>query len=33
MSNETHAAADVVRWMLKAGRNTHMREFGDELKP
>jgi adenylate cyclase len=32
MSEETHAAADVVRWMLKEGRhNTHMREFGDEM--
>src|SRR5713101_8418735 len=32
MSEQTHAAADVVRWMLKEGRhNTHMREFGDEM--
>jgi adenylate cyclase len=32
MSGDTHAAADVVRWMLKEGRhNTHMREFGDEM--
>ncbi|MGA8059298.1 MAG: hypothetical protein WB999_13715 [Candidatus Binataceae bacterium] len=32
MSEEAHAAADVVRWMLKEGRdNTHMREFGDEM--
>ena len=32
MSEETHAAADVVRWMLKEDRhNTHMREFGDEM--
>jgi adenylate cyclase len=32
MSDETHAATDVVRWMLKEGRHiTHMREFGDEM--
>jgi adenylate cyclase len=32
MSEQAHAAADVVRWMLKEGRhNTHMREFGDEM--
>jgi adenylate cyclase len=32
MSDETHAATDVVRWMLKEGRHiTHMREFGDQM--
>jgi adenylate cyclase len=32
MSEKAHAAADVVRWMLKEGRhNTHMRQFGDEM--
>ncbi len=32
MNEKDHAAADVVRWMLKEGRHhTRMREFGDEM--
>jgi adenylate cyclase len=32
MNEKNHAAAGVVRWMLKEGRHhTRMREFGDEM--